>query len=306
MLTGCDSGQTEPIVDLTQTLSEQALNQFEDRENIKTSVNQWVFGFDLRSSPQEDARQYLPFLEYLEKKTGRHFVLKFTPKAMTTVDMMGQKQLDLAAMGSVSYIKVKRKYGAYILARGKNAQGRGEYRSMLVVRPDSPIQTIEQVKGKRFAFGNFDSTQGHLIPRIVLAKYGIQLQDLAAYKYTGSHQQCADAVISGNYDVCGLQDQMAERLAAKGLLRIIHRSHYYPSSGIVASSRLASEVRKSITQALIDFDPERQQLVKLYHWRQTEMPEGFVKAVDDDYQELENWMLRLKFIEPDSPAETEN
>ncbi len=305
LLAGCESEPPGQLVDLTRTISEAALTQQYNDGDAEKQRGQWLFGFDLRSSLQEDARQYLPFLEYLEKTTGQQFLLKFTPKAMTTVDMIGQNRLDLAAMGSVGYIKAKIKYGAVILARGRNRQGRGEYRSMLVVRPSSPIQSVKQIKGKRFAFGDFNSTQGHLIPRIILARHGIQLEDLAHYRYTGSHLNCADAVISGEYDVCGLQDEMADRLAAKGLVRIIYRSRYYPSSGIVANKKMPQQTRKTITQALLDFNPRQQSKVRLYHWQQTEMPGGFVKASDADYQALEQWMIRLKFITPGPTLESE-
>ena len=46
------------------------------------------------------------------------------------------------------------------------------------------------------------STQGHIIPRIILSEYGILLKDLAGYEYTGSHAKCATAVAASTGSAC--------------------------------------------------------------------------------------------------------
>jgi ABC-type phosphate/phosphonate transport system substrate-binding protein len=79
--------------------------------------------------------------------------------------------------------------------------------------------------------------------------------DLTAYIYTGSHQHCAEVVLSGEYDVCGMQDTLAETMEKQGLLRILYRSPYFPGSGIVANDQVSTEVIKVVKQALLDFQP---------------------------------------------------
>ena len=56
-------------MNLDEVLSEEELNQIplEDEEIV------YKFGFDLRRSLREDAKQYQPFLQYLETKTGYEF-----------------------------------------------------------------------------------------------------------------------------------------------------------------------------------------------------------------------------------------
>ena len=121
------------------------------------------------------------------------------------------------------------------LVRGLNSVNQDRYQSVIVVRPDSPIRQIEDLRDKRFAFGDVTSSQGHIIPRIVLAEHGLGLKDLAAYEYMGSHWNCAKAVISGHSDACGMQDTLGIHLEESNQVRIIHRSEFYPSSGIAAN-----------------------------------------------------------------------
>ncbi|MBL7163591.1 MAG: phosphate/phosphite/phosphonate ABC transporter substrate-binding protein [Anaerolineales bacterium] len=292
LLTGCLSGGDYVEIDLGDTVNDVELHA--GAELADTDV--FYFGFDLRANPQEDARQYLPFLQYLEETTGYTFELRFTPKDGQIVDDLGTGVVQFAAIGAVSYIQAHAQYGVIPLARGLNSLGQAEYQSVIVVAPDSPIETIEDLGGVRFAFGSVTSTQGHLIPRIILVEYGLTLDDLAAYAYTGSHHNCANAVTAGRFDACGMQDTMGEELAEAGLLRIIHTSRYYPSSGIAANKDVPPEVLDKVLQALLDFDPLGREAAALYHWDKTEMPNGFVEARDEDYAKLREWAIKLGYF----------
>jgi phosphonate transport system substrate-binding protein len=259
------------------------------------------FGFDLRGSPEEDARQYLPLLNYLEGATGLRFSLRFTPMGSTTaVNLLGTGELDLAAIGAASYLVANERYGVIPLARGLNAHGRAEYQSVIVVAPASSIRKIEDLRGKSVVFSRVNSTQGHLIPRISLAEHGLSLVDLAEYEYSGSHQSAANAVAAGQFDAGGIQDILGRRLVAEGHLRIISTSEFYPSSGIVANKVLAPDVIEKVREALLDFRPAGAHAAGLYHWDRTEMAGGFGEAHDGDYAELREWSLRFGLL--DAPA----
>lgn len=292
-LIACDHHDVESL-DVTQRLSDAELKSASVESE---QSDQFLFGFDLRRSPQEDARQYLPFLHYLERVTGYRFRLRFTPSSSNLVDDLGQGSVHFAAIGADTYLRAHGRYGVLPLARGLNDQNRAEYRSCIVTLPESPIREIPDLAGKRFAFGSVTSTQGHLIPRIVMDRHGIALTDLAAYAYTGSHQQCADAVISGRFDACGMQDTLARELATAGHIRILHASRYYPSSGIAANRDLPPQVIERVTRALLDFRPRGRDAEGLYNWDKTEMPNGFIAARDVDYAELHKWLVAFGLAE---------
>ncbi|HFD81144.1 MAG TPA: phosphate/phosphite/phosphonate ABC transporter substrate-binding protein [Gammaproteobacteria bacterium] len=291
LLGGC-GGADGPVIDLSERIDDRELQvmapQAED-DVIRV-------GFELRASPQEDARQYLPFLHYLAAATGQRFSLRFTPSGVSLDRELAQGRVQLALMGAVGYIKTHRDSGAIILARGLNREGRDKYRSFIVVTPESPLRQLDELRGHRLAFGSRDSTQGHLIPRIMLARIGLGLQDLAGYAYTGSHQACANAVLAGRFDACGMQDTMARDMAKAGLLRVLARSREYPSSGVVASAGLDAGLRERIREALLAFDPEADYMGDFYHWERTEMPRGFTRASDADYAELRRWVRRLGLL----------
>lgn len=296
LLISCDGSNDIAIqkVDSTDRLTDKQLRQ-QQKQALK-QPGSFYFGFDLRASPQEDAAQYLPFLTYLESATGYRFKLYFTPKNSSTVEELGADKIQFAAMGATGFLKAESQYEVLSLVRGVNLLGKTEYQSVFVVRPNSGIESIKDIKGKRMAFGSRDSTQGHLIPRIILDKNNIKLEELKSYTYTGSHQNCAEAVVSGKSDVCGMQDQLALKLAAQGLVKIIHTSENYPSSGIVVRKSIPVEVIQRVKQALEDFEPKGKHQAGLYNWDKTEMPNGFVAAMPSDYTNLRRWAIKLGFL----------
>ena len=299
LLIGCDFEPEGKKVDLNKTISEEELRKIRS----KNESDVYLFGFDLRASPEEDARQYLPFLKYLEKASGYRFKLRFTPKDKSIAQMLGTGKIHFAAVGAGSYLKAHAEHNVIPIVRGLNIHGKAEYRSMIIIPPDSTIQNIKDLQGKRFAFGDIASTQGHIIPRIILAKHGLKLEDLGFSGYTCSHFGCANAVTSGQFDAGGIQDTMAKELAKRGVVRILHTSAYYPSSGIAANHDIPKKVIAKVKQALIDFQPKGRDAAGLYHWDKTEMPNGFIEAKDKDYEELRKWAVEFGYISSLKPEE---
>jgi len=263
----------------------------------------FYFGFDRRLEPREDVKMYLPFLRYLERATGYRFALHITPKNGSIVEELGQGKVHFAAIGTLSYLEAHDRYGVRVLVKGLTEEKKGTYRGMIITRPDSPLHSLQDLKGKTFAFGARNSTQGHLIPRILLFEAGIRLSDLAAFEYTGSHFETANAVISGRCDAGGIQDTLARELAKKGLVRILATSPCFPSSTISVSPQVDPQVIEKVTQALLAFDPLGKDKEGLYHWDLSEMPAGFTTATDEDYAEARHWALQLGLLEsgPFSP-----
>ena len=120
----------------------------------------------------------------------------------------------------------------------------------------------------------------------MLAEAGIELADLKAFEYIGSHADCANAVISGRYEAGGMQDTLARSLAGRGLIRIVAVSRYYPSSGIAVNSNVDPQIVTVVKEALLAFDPLGKDAAGLYHWERSEMPNGFTGTLDTDYTEM--------------------
>jgi phosphonate transport system substrate-binding protein len=276
---GCTKKEIPKKVSLYKRVNETSVKKDELQEETL-----W-FGFDLRLGPKEDVRIYTPFLKYLEKTTGKRFSIKFTEKYEDTVENLGNGVTHFAAIGSLSYVVGREKYGYGIkyLVSGVNKDRDAKYHAVIFTRPESNLQNIQDLKGKSFAFGARMSTQGHLIPRKMLEDAGITLKDLSRYVYTNSHTNTVRAVLNGEYDAGGIQDTLAKQLSAEGKIKILKISRPYPSSLIAYNGAVDSKVVEAVRSALLDFEPMERHKDILVDWDKTEMPLGFTTVSEYEF-----------------------
>ncbi|GBD08132.1 hypothetical protein HRbin22_00365 [Candidatus Thermoflexus japonica] len=275
--------QGEPMISVR--LSENLVASEELRIPLKED-GAWVFGFDRRLEPKEDIRINASLLRYLEARTGLRFRLHIVPRGVSVADEICDGKVHFGIVGTVTYLQASHRCGARIIVRGRNLEGQDTYRAAIVVSVNSPIRDLRELRGRSFAFGAPNSTQGHLIPRLMLQQAGISLRDLRFYAFHDSHASTANAVISGRYDAGGLQDTLALTLARRGLIRILAMSDPYPSSGIIVAPEVPSRTVEIVREALLALDPVGRDAGVLYHWERSEMPRGFVVARDEEYQAL--------------------
>lgn len=291
MLAGCSSqGESAKDVDFVNR------SYAETRAMPNDTSDVIYFGFDKRLETKEDVKMYDPLINYLEKKTGYQFKVHVTPVNSSVVEELGQGKIQMAAIGTLGYLQASENFGAIITVKGLNIEDKDRYRAAIVTRPNSTIKTISDIRGGSFAFGDPASTQGHLIPRIMLSQKGIEISSLKYYQNFASHSEVANAVMSGRFEAGGMQDTLAKSLEAAGLLKILAVSEEYPSSGIAFAKDVDKEVIHRITQALVEFDPEGEDKTSLYHWERSEMPHGFTYANDDDYDELRTWASKFGLL----------
>lgn len=282
---GCTEREKAKKVSLSARTFETP-SKINDTKNPEEDTLQ--FGFDLRLGPKEDVRIYAPFLKYLEKTTGKRFGIKFTEKYGDTVENLGKGATHFAFIGSLSYVIGRQKYGHGIkyLVSGVNKNGEPQYHAVIFTRPESNINDLKDLKGKSFAFGAKMSTQGHLIARKMLEDAGVTLNDLRYHVYTGSHIDTVKAVLNRECDAGGVQDNLAERLAKEGKIKIIKISEPYPSSLIAFNSRVDSKTVEAVRSALLAFEPTGKHKDMLVDWDKTEMPLGFTKINESEFYRI--------------------
>ncbi|MDO5704578.1 MAG: phosphate/phosphite/phosphonate ABC transporter substrate-binding protein, partial [Paracoccus sp. (in: a-proteobacteria)] len=113
--------------------------------------------------------------------------------------------LDAASLGASGYAK------AYLtnpdavepILVKTNLDGTFTYHSIGFARADSDITSLDDMKGKVFAFGDPNSTSGYLIPLVELPEEGYSMKPgeyFGEIKFTGGHEQTIVAVKNGDVD----------------------------------------------------------------------------------------------------------
>lgn len=279
-------------IDLQKTISDEQLQDI-----VKTTTNDFYYvGFDWRLEPSEDVKMYIPLLDYLERQTGYKFRLRIFPQDVDIAREMGTGKVQFSIIGPLSQLRAE-KYGVKSLVIGITENGTSRYRAMIVARTGSPIKTIQDLRGRTLAFGARTSTQGYLIPRIMLAQAKLNLSDLASFESFQSYADAANAVLGGRFEAAALQDTLAEKLASQGLVKIVAVSDYYPSGGVSVAPGISPAVVSSVKKALLGFDPQGKDKEGLYEWNNSEMPKGFSTPAGEPYAVFRTWAQNFGLLD---------
>lgn len=172
-------------------------------------------------APEKQKAKYQPFEEYMEKKLEMPVELFVATNYTGVVQAMVAGKLDLAYFGGLTYAQALEQVPVEpIVTEIDRETGTTEYWSYIITRPDSGINSLEDLKGKTFAFGDPSSTSGSLYPRIMLVEAGFNWErEFAPMKqviYTGGHDATAEAVVTGKVDAGGIEGRILNRLIKEG------------------------------------------------------------------------------------------
>jgi phosphonate transport system substrate-binding protein len=239
--------------------------------------------------PADDAtemlRQYEPVVEYLEGKLGLEIEVLVTTDYTAAIIAMANEHIEMAWFGPFSYILAAEEAGAEALVNGvRRDTGKATYKSIIITRADSGIDTLEDLKGRTFAFVDPASTSGHLIPRKMLMENGINPdEDFSTLHYAGTHNAVELAVKNGTVDAGADSDTSYYRMLDAGEIDpdvnvIIYESEPIPGSPIVVRGDLPQDLKDRIRQALVEMD--EQTIHQVGGWGDIEK---YVVVVDSDY-----------------------
>lgn len=217
--------------------------------------------------PADDAaemlRSYEPVREYLSKELGIPVEIQVTSDYTAAIEAMRSKHIDIAWFGPFSYIIAANIAGAEAIVNGvKESTGSSTYRSIIVVNADSGIETLDDLKGKSFAFVDPASTSGNLIPRKILIENGIDPDnDFANSFYAGTHNAVEYAIANGKIDAGADSDNSYDRMVEEGEIdpnvnKIIYTSEPIPGSPIAVRGDLPKLLKLKIQLALVKMDQQ--------------------------------------------------
>jgi phosphonate transport system substrate-binding protein len=113
---------------------------------------------------------------------------------------MGSAQVDVGWLAPFAYVLAHDKNGSQVILTSVR-QGSKTYHSQIVVRADSGITTLEQLKGKKFAFVEPASASGFLFPNALLAGKGIDYKTYFSESlFAGGHDKVIIAVYNKQVD----------------------------------------------------------------------------------------------------------
>lgn len=239
----------------------------------------------ISDDPGQHHGQLKPLLDYVVARMGDVGITE--GRILMAPD--AQQMASYLRRGRVDWV-TETSGGAVLLAERSNAQpllrternGVSQYHSVFFVRRDSPIQSIQELGGRRLAVQGPMSTSAYMVPMTRLLAAGLQpeilmdpqdqpMPDRVGYLFARTERNIATWVQRGLVDagVFSNIDWDSESVmpaAFRRDLRIIHRTDPYPRAVELVRHGMPDAVRERLRQVLLQAsaDPAASQALQQF------------------------------------------
>ncbi|PAU64111.1 MULTISPECIES: putative selenate ABC transporter substrate-binding protein [Pseudomonas] len=165
-------------------------------------------------APTELLRKFKPLGAYLEKELGME--VQFVPVSdyAAVVEAIAADRIDMAWLGGFTFVQTRLKTGNAIPLVQREQD---EKFTSTFISADPAVKSLQDLKGKTFAFGSVSSTSGSLMPRYFMLQDGIKPEEFfSRVAYSGAHDATAAWVEAGKADGGVLNTSVWEKLVAAG------------------------------------------------------------------------------------------
>lgn len=227
--------------------------------------------------------QKKPLKDYLQTALGQPVDLIIPTNYNATVEALGNGSLDFAYLGGLTYLKAHEQYGATPLVQRETDR---QFHSLFITQTDSPIHSLADLKGKSFAFGDINSTSGHLMPYLAMKDAGINPDTDLKFRYSGSHPATAKAVEAGAVDAGALDETVFRQLTSDktvdpAKVRVFYTTPPFVDYVWVARKDVNSALAQKFAEAFLKLQqPQDAQILDILRGTK------FVQADDDEYGKL--------------------
>lgn len=218
------------------------------------------FGILPYEDPSRLEPAYKTLAKALEKKLDCPVEVVITEDYAAEVLAMENGKLDVAEFGPLGFVFASERAKAVPLVSFGDAEGKPTtYTAGIWVKKDSPVKTLDDLKGHTLALGSPGSTSGDAFPMSALKDAGID-KDVRS-DYAGGHPEALLALVNGTVDAAEINSQTLESAKSEGKFdeskfRQVWKSNPIPNDPITVRSDAPKEFQDAVKKAFLELDPK--------------------------------------------------
>ena len=239
------------------------------------------FGTYAPDKPSAMVKQLSPSLNELSRLTSDilgepvNIQLKIVRGYEAGIQQIIDGKVDFTRVGPASYVTAKDANPKIKILAMEKKRGKKSFNGIIAVHNDSPINSLQELRGKTFGFGNKKSTLGRFFAQLTLMEAGIRAPDLKSFKYLGRHDKVGRGVGAKLVDAGALEETTFHKLVKAGVpIREIARMANATRPWI-ARSGLDRRVFKGLQKAMLSL--KNKKALKALRF------DGFLPGSDADY-----------------------
>ena len=224
---------------------------------LGTADNPIVMYFVPSGDTQEIIASGDKIAELVSEKTGLTIEAEVGTDFAAAREAMGADKAQIGWLNTFNYVLTHEKYGVDV-ALVTQRYGATTYKGQIIVRADSGITTLADLKGKVMCWVDPNSTSGYIIPRIMLAANGVDPDtDFAKTVEAGSHNNVVIQVYNGDCDagatfVDARSSVEADFPDVMEKVSILATTTDIPNDNVSFTKDFPADMRDQIVTALLD------------------------------------------------------
>jgi phosphonate transport system substrate-binding protein len=237
------------------------------------------FGVINQRSVALTAQSWNPILAYIGKKTGAPLALKMGKTAPETTAMTERGEHAFVYSNHL-FTRERDKLGYKVILRMVGAPILG----VIVVREDSPIRSLKDLKGASVAFPSREAFVGYWLPMDQLIKDGIDIKETFAGNQEGAISQLQFGKVAAAAVNNKLLDKYVQREDFR--YRVIWTSEPYLDIPVMVHPAVPAKLAEAVRDAFIGMakDPDGQKALQASaDALESKQTWSFVRAEDKDY-----------------------
>lgn len=248
---------------LTSTETEIETTHFEEPVNtIRTAFASVV-------SPEETRHKYDLLIKYLEDHLERPITIIQKQTYEEVNELLKNGEVDLAFICSLSYV-IGVDEGYVVDVATTVIDNKDLYRSYIITHENSGLETLKDLKGKRFAFVDPYSYTGRLAALDMLNSLGYTPEEFFEETfYTYSHDYAISAVARGAVDAAAVDSILFDMLLDLQnedaiQIQIVEKGPWAGAPPIVVSNKTDNKLKDQIKELILTLDdnPRGRQILK--------------------------------------------
>uniref|UniRef100_A4XX84 Phosphonate ABC transporter, periplasmic phosphonate-binding protein n=1 Tax=Ectopseudomonas mendocina (strain ymp) TaxID=399739 RepID=A4XX84_ECTM1 len=238
-------------------------------------------------APTELLRKFKPLGAYLEQELGMK--VEFVPVAdyAAVVEALAADRIDMAWLGGFTFVQAHLKTGNAVplVQREQDAEFTSKF-----ITSDPAVKSLQDLKGKTFAFGSVSSTSGSLMPRYFMLQDGIKPEDFfSRVAYSGAHDATAAWVQAGKADGGVLNASVWQKLVDAGKVdtdkvKVFATTPTYYDYNWTVRGNLDAELQAKIKSAFLALDPAKPEHKAILD---LQAASRFIETKPENYQGIE-------------------
>lgn len=199
-------------------------------------------------------KDFQPIFSAIEQATGLKFDLKVGQTYSTVVEAMCNGAADIAWYGPATYLQAKGRGCAELLALAVR-NGESVYYSGVFATQASGISKLSEVKGKRVALGDLNSTSSFAVPVAMMMAAGVNpARDAGVINMAGTHANVLKALSEGLVDAGGASfDSFEKAVNSKAIdpnrIRVVAKSAPIPYPPLAIHPKVNAAVKEKLKAA---------------------------------------------------------